>query len=107
MLLVRELTIPPMTLRTNPAFLVVEEGRLLNAVDVIFPEGCLYAVGIKISDNGQQIIPNHFGWLSDNNKTVTIHGPIKLSDARHLVLCGFSDASDWPHTITFRLDFSQ
>lgn len=106
MLITKNLTIPPYTPPETPVETVIEEiGLTLYSVDILFPEGCLFAAGVKVLTGGQQLVPFGSNWLVDNDKIITVRGPFRLQDTRRVVLRGYNIASDWPHTITFRLDY--
>lgn len=99
------LTVPPNTPQYAPVQAVLKPGTFhLSRVGVLFPNGCLGTVGVKISDGGIQFAPVT-GWLHGNGEVVTWEENRSLgADAR--VICeAYSDAEDWPHTLEIRFFF--
>lgn len=101
-----ELTIPPNTPEARPIEKVVSLGLpLIQSIGVLFPSGCLAAVGVRLIDNGKQFLPVS-GWLRDDGKLREFKPFYRMGGGGNyrLVIQGYSVALDWPHTITFSLE---
>ncbi len=102
------LTVPPNTPEATPARKTLSLGQgLLRQISIMFPDGTLGAVGVRVSQNGRPFLPQT-GWLRDNNKTVSYSPFLRMEGGPYLInLEGYSLASDWPHTIYFTLEVGQ
>ena len=104
MIVVADLTIPPNTPEYNPIQLVIKPtvGNL-TGIEVYFRDGCLDAVGVRISDNSRQLAPMPSGWLRDNNNHIAWAENKRLEGPPYILIVeGYSIALDWEHTITFK-----
>lgn len=97
------LTVPPNTPEASPVEIVINPGvgRLMG-VQIIFMEGCLGAVGIKLMDENRQFAPLPSGWLHDTASWIEnrkLQGP-----PYRVIVKGMSEALDWPHKVRIRLE---
>lgn len=99
------LTVPANTPQYTPARVELKPGAFdLTRIGILFPNGCLGAVGVRISLRGVQFAPVT-GWLYGNGEVVTWDENRSLG-ADPLIVCeGYSDAEDWPHSLQIRFFF--
>jgi hypothetical protein len=104
----QSLTIPPNVSQANPVYTAVYPTcGFLRSISLLFPDGCKGAVGVRVFDWGQQIIPVN-GWIADNDKDINMQVNRKLQGPPfQLFIQGYSLAVDWPHTIGVRLEITQ
>lgn len=99
------LTVPPNTPEGRPvsAELSVMDDQLIT-ISLWFPPGCMNSTHVRLKCNGQQIAPIPSGWISDDNARVEWREVIHLPGGGnyYLQLEGWSEAEDWPHTVTAR-----
>jgi hypothetical protein len=100
------ITTPPNTFeqapRVTPVLLL---GRRLAMCSVVFPDGCLYAVGVRIKSYGTFIIPFNVGWIIGNNEHLDFYPNIILEGPSYKVeveTCNY--AVDYPHTVNISLE---
>jgi len=97
------LTVPANTPVYSPVNTIVRPtARHITGVSILFPNGVDGAVGIRITDNGNQIIPVN-DWLYGNNETIQVNEDRIISDAARLIVEGYSTAEDWNHTVNVRV----
>lgn len=101
------ITTPPNTTDKTPQVLVVPLlGGYLRSVSVMFYDGCLLAVGVKLKSYGSLIIPtNGGGWIIGNNERLEFYPSIMLSGPDYHVeveTCNY--AVDYSHTVNIRLE---
>ena len=103
------LTIPPNTPEGAPAEVILKPGvGNIRSIEILFPDGCLGLVGVKIMDENNPIAPLPSGWLRDNNKTIAWAENRRLQGPPYrLVIHGISYAIDWPHTIEVRMEITK
>lgn len=101
------LTIPKRTLERDAIKTeVLLKARQLNKIDVLFPAGCLGAVGVRFKNYGSQFAPSS-GWYIDNDKTVTYRGPLLLVGPPFLIIIeSYNRAYDYDHTLQIRFNVS-
>lgn len=101
-----ELSVPPNTSEKSPTTVVLSAGvGNLDTVTIMFPDGVLGSVGVRVLEEGRQIVPMPSGWLYDNANTVSVAINRRLQGPPYrLVFQGISRALDWPHKIVFRLE---
>jgi hypothetical protein len=101
-----ELTVPPNTPESAPVQAVLTPGvRFIRSVEIMFPNGCLGAVGVRLLEDGRQFAPLPFGWIRDNNRVIAWRETKQLGGPPYrITVQGISNASDWPHTISFRME---
>ena len=100
------IVVPPNTPEHTPTEIVTRplQGFIKN-VSVLFPLGALGLVGIRISEDNRQFAPISGGWIKDNDKAVNFQVNRQMQGPPYrVVIHGYSNASDWPHTITVRLE---
>jgi hypothetical protein len=98
--------VPPNTPEHTPAEIVVRPLQgLIKNVSVLFPAGALGLVKIRIMEDNRQFAPANSGWISDNNKEVNFQANRQMQGPPYrVVIQGYSNASDWLHTITVRME---
>lgn len=103
-----QLTIPPMTVATNPVSteISVLQGNFIGG-SILFPTGCLGLVGIRIFDRDIQVFPEGNNWVTGNGNP-----PISFTVTRtlqggnyHIKIEGYNMARDWSHTPQIILSF--
>lgn len=103
MLLVSYLTVEALIPEYKPTRAIVKPtARFLSRVQVIFPPGVLGSTKIRLLNSGLQFAPLE-GWLTGNAETVEWEENKRLGDIPQIIIEGYSDAEDWPHTIQIRL----
>lgn len=100
-----EFPVPPETPRTNPARidLQIGAGHILG-FNVLFPAGCLGAVGVRLLDRDSQIAPLGSGWVIDENKSVGWSEDRRLTGPPYLLRAeAFNEAIDYSHSLNIRV----
>lgn len=97
------LTVPPNTPESSPVEMVIRPGvgRLMG-VQVVFLEGSLGAIGIRLMDENRQFAPLPSGWMYDSaswGENKRLQGP-----PYRVTVQGISTALDWPHKVRIRLE---
>lgn len=107
MILSRSIEVPPNTPENEPTRLLISPGaRQITSIAVLFPDGCLNAVGIRFVDAGSQFAPIGSGWIIDNNNLVLWPENHELTGPEtSLSIETYSQAEDWPHTLQVRITF--
>lgn len=96
------LTVPPNTPDYAPAQVTLNPGMsYITRIGVLFPNGCLGAVGVRLSLGGVQFAPVT-GWLHGNGEVVTWEENRSLGQDPRVVCEGYNNAEDWPHTLEIR-----
>jgi hypothetical protein len=101
-----DLTVPPNTPESAPVQAILNPGvGTIVSVEILFPNGCLGAVGIRIMEDNRQFAPLPFGWLFDNNRAISWKETKRLAGPPYrITVQGISNASDWPHTVSVRME---
>jgi hypothetical protein len=110
MLYQHAITVPPNTPVSAPiSQILYPTVGLLVSCDIHFPDGCDYAVFVQFRDRSRQFAPLPSGqWLSDNNRHVTWNEKMILEGPPwELIIVAYSEAIDWPHTITCRFEMGR
>lgn len=99
-------TIPPNTPDHNPIRVTSNPIRgFITRMEIEFPDGCLNAVGIRVYDNGKQIAPLPTGWLTGNGRIIEWYENTRLEGPPWVIVIeGYNDAIDWPHTPVLRFE---
>ena len=107
MLFVKSLEVPANTPASQPVEEVLTVGarRLVN-IDIFYPPGCLRTVGVRILEDGYQIVPRLSGWVAGDGEHVNVAENWRLSDAKRLVIQAYSIAEDWAHTVTISFNIT-
>lgn len=108
-MIVESITVPNKTPSRAPYKIEVKPlVRVLYGIDILFPSGCLGAVGIRFLDWGSQFAPLGVGWFSDNDKLVTWRGFKYLSGPPYIIQVEtYNHAVDYNHTLEVRFDVRQ
>ncbi len=97
------ITVPPNTPEKNPVETVLRlTSRNLRSVSLLFPSGCVGAVGIRLSENNNQFAPLE-GWIYGENQVISWAENKRLPDSPRISIFGYSLAEDWSHTIDVTL----
>jgi hypothetical protein len=103
------LTVPPKTPDNVPVSVSINVGvRRLKRAEILFPNGCLGTVGVRLLEGNRQLAPLPSGWLRDNDRVIAweenriLEGP-----PFNVRVEGYSLARDWPHTVVIRLEVTQ
>lgn len=108
-MIVQSISIPKRTPSRTPLKTEIKPlVRVLRGIDILFPAGCLGAVGIRFLDWGSQFAPLGNGWFSDNDKTITWRGSKILSGPPYIIqIEAYNHAMDYDHTLEVRFDVRQ
>lgn len=101
-------TIPKSTTPEAPLLLIYESFlKVLVGGSAIFPDRCINQVGVRILDQGRQIVPGEMGtWMIGNEREVPWHYPATLEGPPYrLHIQGYNFDPVFPHAITFNLEF--
>ncbi len=100
-----QLVVPANTPQSSPVSVGLDPDRQrIIRVELMFPDGCLFAIGVRIRDRDTPYAPKLSGWVRGNDQMVAwddeyvMHGP-----PPHLTIEAYSDADDYPHTIEARI----
>jgi hypothetical protein len=101
------IVVPPNTPRSVPYLTEIRPTvGYINRISVMFPDGCLGAVGFRLSDGGKQFAPLPAGWLGGrNNETLEWVEGRQLEGPPYVITVeSYNLAVDWPHTLYFTLE---
>lgn len=100
------ITIPPRTPENAPTEIVIKPGvGYIERVEVLFLEGSLGTVGIRLMDENRQFAPLPSGWIHDSVTWIEnrrLQGP-----PYRIVIQGKSNAADWPHSVRIRMEITR
>ncbi len=102
------ITVPPNTPASTPIRALNSlGGRRIDYGEVWFQNGALGVVGIRFLDNGRQIAPLPEGWITGNDVTVAWIRGYEMEGPPYAFMTEvYSDAEDWPHLLTVRMEVS-
>lgn len=97
------LTVPPNTPEASPVEILMRPGvgKILTC-QVLFPEGAMGAVGVRLMDENTQFAPRPSGWFYDSAswyENRRLQGP-----PYRVTIQGISEALDWPHSVRIRME---
>jgi hypothetical protein len=100
------ITVPPNTPEASPVEILIRPGlgRVLTC-QILFLEGSLGAVGVRLMDENCQFAPRPSGWFFDSASWVEnrkLQGP-----PFRVTVQGYSTALDWSHSIRIRLEITR
>lgn len=101
-----DITVPPKTPYYAPVEIFIRPGvGFLRRASILFPAGSLGLIGIRLLDEDRQFAPLPSGWITDNDKEVSWSENRRLQGPPYRVkVQGYSNALDWPHTISIKLE---
>jgi hypothetical protein len=106
-LYVVSLTVPPQTSINKPVSeVLIPLDNHITEISMMYPDGCLGTVGIRFLDYGAQFAPLPSGrWITGNDNILRWRERRRLSGSPHrLIIEGYSDALDYPHTIEIKME---
>lgn len=101
------ISVPANTLPADPKqYIIAPTVGFLRSVKVMFPDGCLGAVGFRIYDRGRQLAPLPSGWIGGrNNETIEWMEMRRLEGPPYEIMIeAYNEADDWPHSLHFTFD---
>lgn len=100
-----DLTIPAQTRMSSPVSTrLTLTGPYIQRGSILFPDGCLGLVGIRITNHGRQIIPE-MGWVTGNGNPPVVFGGYRPEGPDwDFFIEGYNMARDWPHTVRIMVE---